>query len=294
MIGWVTIGLFLWKFTDGPALGWLIARGAVFLFSRLKPQERGCYYVLLVGVTLLSHGLTELAHGSGMLAAFTAGFVMGNSHFIYTQGARNFLAALSTIANIGAFVLMGLLVFPHHWAGLWADGLLLFAVLTFIARPAAVWLGTLGMGIGVRDKLFMGWAGLRGAVPGALATFPLTESLPAGEDVFNLVFFAVLLSVALRGGTLGAVARALRLSTPLPANAALRSGAGDDGQERPRSGGGRSTGSAGLPGLEDLRPAPAARCRHHPHHPRPRGGRSQGQHPPARLGSDHRAGVRGG
>jgi cell volume regulation protein A len=84
-IGWETAGLFLWKFTDGPALGWLIARGAVFLFSRLNPQERGCYYVLLVGVILLSHGLTELAHGSGMFAAFTAGFVMGNSHFIYKR-----------------------------------------------------------------------------------------------------------------------------------------------------------------------------------------------------------------
>lgn len=214
MIGWATVGLFLWKFTAGPALGWLIARGAVFLFNRLNPQERGYYYVLLVGVILLSHGLTELVHGSGMLAAFTAGFVMGNSHFIYKQGARNFSAALATIANIGAFVFMGLLVFPHRWAGLWTDGLVLFAVLTFIARPVAIWVGTLGMGFSAREKFFMSWAGLRGAVPIALATFPLAEGLPAGEDVFNLVFFAVLLSVALQGGLLGPAARLLGLSTP--------------------------------------------------------------------------------
>jgi cell volume regulation protein A len=214
VIGLSTVALFLWKFTAGPAIGWLIARGAVFLFNRLNPQERGYYYVLLVGVILLSHGVTELVHGSGMLAAFTAGFVMGNSHFIYKQGARNFSAALSTIANIGAFVFMGLLVFPHRWAGLWTDGLLLFAVLTFVARPLAVWIGTIGMGIPMREKHFISWAGLRGAVPIALATFPLAEGLPAGEDVFNLVFFAVILSVAFQGSTLGPVAKLLGLSTP--------------------------------------------------------------------------------
>lgn len=214
MEGLQTLGLFLWKFVAGPAMGWLIARGAVLLFNRLNPQERGYYYVLLVGVILLSYGLTELVHGSGMLAAFTAGFVMGNSHFIYKQGARNFSAALSTIANIGVFVLMGLLVFPHRWATLWKDGIVLFLVLTFVARPLAVWLGTPRMGFDSRSKLFISWAGLRGAVPIVLATYPMASGLPQGEDVFNLVFFAVLLSVMIQGGTLGMVARWLGLSTP--------------------------------------------------------------------------------
>lgn len=212
--GWETIGLFLWKFAAGPVMGWLIARAAVLLFNRLNPQERGYYYVLLVGVILLSYGLTELVHGSGMLAAFTTGFVMGNSHFIYKQGARNFSSALATIANIGVFVLMGLLVFPHRWSSLWLDGIVLFLVLTLVARPLAVWLGTIGMGIDARSKVFISWAGLRGAVPIVLATYPMAAGLPQGEDVFNLVFFAVLLSVMLQGGTLGMVARRLDLATP--------------------------------------------------------------------------------
>lgn len=214
MEGLETVGMFLWKFVAGPAMGWLIAKAAVMLFNHLHPQERGYYYVLLVGVILLSFGITELVHGSGMLAAFTTGFVMGNSHFIYKQGARNFSAALATIANIGLFVLMGLLVFPHRWASLWVDGILLFLVLTFVARPLAVWLSTMGMGFDARSKLFISWAGLRGAVPIVLATFPLAAGLPQGEDVFNLVFFAVLLSVMVQGGTLGSVARWLGLSTP--------------------------------------------------------------------------------
>ncbi|NUQ77721.1 MAG: potassium/proton antiporter [Polyangiaceae bacterium] len=212
--GWLTVPLFLWKFLAGPAFGWLIARGAVFVFNRLNPQERGYYYVLLVGVVMVSYGITELAHASGMLAAFTAGLVMGNTRFVYRQGVSNFAAALSTIANIGVFVLMGVLVFPKQWANLWWHGILLFVVLAFVARPAAVWLGTLGMRIGTRERFFMSWAGLRGAVPIVLATYPIAAGLDVGQEVFNLVFFAVLLSVSIQGSTLGLFARKLGLSEP--------------------------------------------------------------------------------
>ena len=212
--GMETIALFLWKFTAGPVIGWLSARGAVVLFNRLNPQDRGYYYVLLLGVVLLTYGITELCHASGMLGIFTAGYVMGNSNFIYKQGVRNFSTALATIANIGVFVLMGLLVFPHRWANLWVDGLVLFAVITLVSRPVAVWLGTLGMKVGNREKIFISWSGLRGAVPIVLATYPLAAGMAVGEDVFNLVFFAVILSVLVQGSTLGVVARWLKLSTP--------------------------------------------------------------------------------
>lgn len=212
--GWLVVPLLLWKFVAGPAIGWAIGRFAVAVFDRLNPQDRGYYYVLLLAIVLLSFGVTEAAHGSGMLAAFTAGLVMGNRRFIYQQGIRNFSAALSTIANIGVFVLMGVLVFPKQWAGLWIDGLLLFVMLTFVARPAAVWLGTIGMRIGFRERHFLCWAGLRGAVPIVLATYPMAADLAVGNDVFNLVFFAVLLSVSIQGSTLGWLATQLRLATP--------------------------------------------------------------------------------
>ncbi len=157
-------------------MGW----GSVRLFNRLNPQDRGYYYVLLIGVVMLTYGVAEHLHASGMLAVFTSGFMMGNRHFIYKQGVRNFSAALSTIANIGVFVLMGLLVFPSQWANHWIDGLILFLVLTFIARPVAVWLGTMGMGMDAKSKHFASWAGLRGAVPIVLATYPLAAGMPVG------------------------------------------------------------------------------------------------------------------
>ncbi|MEN6308147.1 MAG: potassium/proton antiporter [Anaerohalosphaeraceae bacterium] len=205
---------FFWKFTVGPLVGWLLARAALWLFNRLYPQDRGHYYVLSLGIILLIYGLAELIHASGMLAVFVAGYVMGNHSFVHKQGVSNFSSALSTMANIGMFALMGLLVFPHQWSTLWLDGIVLFLVLTFAVRPAAVWLGTLGMGISWKNKLFIMWAGLRGAVPIVLATYPAAAGLAIGQDIFNLVFFAVLLSILVQGSTLGNVAKWLGLSTP--------------------------------------------------------------------------------
>lgn len=209
-----TVLLFFWKFGGGPILGYVAGRFTIWLFNRLTPQDRGYYYVLFIGVVLLTYGLSELAQASGMLSVFTAGFVMGNRAFVHKQGVLNFSEAFSTIMNIGMFVLMGLLVFPREWSQVWWQGLLLFAVLTFVARPVAVFIGTAGMGFDFRNKLFASWAGLRGAVPIVLATYPAAAGLQIGNQVFNLVFFAVILSILIQGSSLGAVARWLGLAQP--------------------------------------------------------------------------------
>lgn len=209
-----TILVFIWKFTAAPFFGWFLARVSLWLFNRLRPQDRGHYYVLSLGIILLIYGLTEMMNASGMLAVFVAGYLMGNRSFVHKQGVANFSSALSTVANIGMFALLGLQVFPHQWAELWLDGILLFVALTLLARPFAVWLGTVGMGFGWRSKIFIAWAGLRGAVPIVLATYPAAAGLAIGQDVFNLVFFAVLLSIAIQGSTLGLLARLLHLTAP--------------------------------------------------------------------------------
>lgn len=205
---------FLWQFGSAPLLGWLMARGSLWMFNRLTPQDRGHYYVLTLAIVLLVYGLAQLIGASGMLAVFVAGFVMGNRSFVHKRGVLNFSSSLSTIANIGMFVLLGLQVFPRQWAGIWFEGILLFLVLTFVARPFAVWIGTVGMHLGWKNRLFISWAGLRGAVPIVLATYPMAAGIARGEEIFNLVFFTVLLSVAVQGGTLGPLARWLKLTVP--------------------------------------------------------------------------------
>lgn len=212
--GAATMGLLAWQFAIAPVVGYLMGRGAVALYNRLVPEDRGYYYMLYLATGLLTYGLTDLIRGSGMLAVFTAGFVMGNRNFVHKQGVRNFSDAVSSIANIGLFVMLGLLVFPHQWSGVWLDGALLFLGLTFVARPLAVFLGTAFFPLSWRERTFISWAGLRGAVPIVLATYPAAAGIPGSERIFNLIFFAVLLSVIIQGSTLGKLAQWLKLSTP--------------------------------------------------------------------------------
>lgn len=209
-----SVGWLLWQFSIAPVVGYLTGRFAVFLYNRLVPEDRGYYYLLFLATGLLTYGLTDLVRGSGMLAVFTTGFVMGNRQFVHKQGVLNFSEAVSTIANIGMFVMLGLLVFPHQWSEIWWQGILLFLVLTFVARPIATFLGTAGMKLGWKHRLFMSWAGLRGAVPIVLATYPAAAGIKGGDDIFNLVFFAVMLSILVQGSTLGLLARMLKLSLP--------------------------------------------------------------------------------
>lgn len=211
----VGLGLsFFWQFAAGPIFGYGLARAAIWLFNRLRPEDRGYYYVLFLGVVLITYGLTAAAQASGMLAVFAAGYVMGNSPFVHKQGIQNFSEALSTIANISMFVLMGLLVSPSTWSNLWLEGTILFLVLTFIARPFAVFFGTVGMRLGWKTKVFAAWAGLRGSVPIVLATYPAAAGLQLGNEIFSLVFFAVILSILIQGSSLGAVAKWMGLSEP--------------------------------------------------------------------------------
>lgn len=207
------VAAFVWKFLAGIGFGWILGHAAVWLLNRLRPQDRGHYYVLSLGIVMLIYGLADLGRSSAMLAVFIAGYVMGNQPFVHKQGVTNFASALSTISDIGMFVLMGLLVYPRQWSSLWLEGIALFLVLTVVSRPVAVWLGTLGMRLSRKHRLFISWAGLRGAVPIILATYPMAAGMEVGEEVFNLVFFAVILSVAIQGSTLGLVARWLKLAS---------------------------------------------------------------------------------
>lgn len=210
---WWMVGLdFLWKLAGGTGVGLVVGRVGFRLFRMLRHADRGYFYVLLIGIVLLSFGLAELIHASGMLAVFFAGMVLGNAKIPFRQGLETFLDALSTIANVGLFVLLGLLVFPHEFGAIWLPGVILFLILTFVARPVAVWISTLVGGFQWKERVFLSWAGVRGAVPIVLATYPAAAGIEGGREIFNLVFFAVGLSVVIQGTTVGKVADWLGLS----------------------------------------------------------------------------------
>jgi cell volume regulation protein A len=206
---------FLWKFASAPVIGFIVAKFIVWLINKLTPQETGYYHIIMLSTALFTYGLTETLNASGILAVFTAGIVLGNMNFVHKRGVYNFSSSIATISNILLFVFLGVLVQPNRWLheNLFLHGLLLFIFLSFVARPAAVFLGTIGMRIPFKEKIFISWAGLRGAVPIVLATYPTAYGMENGMEIFNMVFFVVLLSLMIQGSSLGKIAKFLKLST---------------------------------------------------------------------------------
>jgi cell volume regulation protein A len=163
---------------------------------------------------MLAFGLAASLGGSGFLAAYLAGLVMGNGNLVFRRGTLLFHDAAAWLAQIGMFVMLGLLSFPSRLLDVAPAGVLLAATLIFIARPLAVWLTLLPFRIRGREIAFVSWAGLKGAVPIVLATYPLLAGLDIGELFFDIVFFVVIISVVTQGWSLPAVARRLKLQLP--------------------------------------------------------------------------------
>lgn len=206
-----TVLLLIWQLLGGIALGLGIGFIGLQLFRRLKDLDRAYFFILALSIMLLAYGLADLCKASGMLATFFCGFFLGNARFPYKKTVGHLLEALSAIANVGLFVLLGLLVFPRQFSHIWLQGVIVFLVLSFIARPLAVLLASLGKKYAWKERLFLSWSGIRGAVPIVLATYPAAAGLEGSSDIFNIVFFAVVLSVLVQGTTLGKVAKLLGL-----------------------------------------------------------------------------------
>ena len=202
---------FAWLLLGGIGIGLIVGRIGCLLFERIKYVDRGYFYILTIGVILLGFGAADLLGASGMLSAFFAGFVMGNGKFPYKTGVSTFVDALSNIANVALFVLLGLLVFPGEFIQILVPGVAVFLVITFLGRPAAVLVCTMFQKFNWRERAFLSWSGIRGAVPIVLGTYPVAAGIDNGHQIFNTVFFAVVLSVIVQGTTIGRLADLLGL-----------------------------------------------------------------------------------
>ncbi len=206
--------LFVQQMGIGAILGLLLGRGAIYLIGRLKLEEAGLYPVLTIALVLLAYGLTATLGGSGFLAVYLVGVLLGNSSVQRVNRLTRFHDSLAWLMQIAMFLILGLLIFPSHLPAVFGSGLLITAVAIFIARPVSVLITLLPMKMSFREKLFVSWVGLRGAVPIVLATFPLLAGLHNASLLFDLVFFIVFASVLLQGTTISLVARWLGVITP--------------------------------------------------------------------------------
>ena len=158
-----------------------------------------------------------MLHGSGFLSVYLTGLALGSGHIPARRTVADFHDGLAWVSQIAVFFTFGLLVFPSEMGKILAEGLLIAAVLMFVARPLATLVSTVAGRFRLGERVLLGWAGLRGAVPIVLATFPVLEGVPNADSFFNIVFFVVLTSTLLQGVTFESLARALRLTTEEPA-----------------------------------------------------------------------------
>uniref|UniRef100_UPI003EB9E91B potassium/proton antiporter n=1 Tax=Streptomyces tabacisoli TaxID=3156398 RepID=UPI003EB9E91B len=191
----------------GLAVGWLGSYG----LRHVALPASGLYPIAVMAIATVAYAAGAMAHGSGFLAVYLAAMVMGNAKLPHWPATRGFAEGLGWIAQIGMFVLLGLLVTPHELADDIVPALLIGLVLTMIARPLEVLISLLPFRMRWQEQALMSWAGLRGAVPIILATIPMVTGVADSQRIFNIVFVLVVVYTLIQGPTLPWLARKLNL-----------------------------------------------------------------------------------
>lgn len=228
--GWAVAGQFLWQMSAGAVLGVLCGLSLAWALTRVTLNP-GLYPLLVLFGALFTFGATSLAGGSGFLAAYAAGLTLSGRVSRGLYNVQRFLDGAAWLSQITMFVVLGLLVTPRELVTHTTAGLLVGAVLILIARPLAVFLCLLPFRFPWRERAFIAWVGLRGAVPIILALFPWLAGLPDWQVYFNLAFFVVLMSLVVQGWTVAPLARWLGLEVPSRSGRVQRVELGMPGQE---------------------------------------------------------------
>jgi len=210
-------GLLALKLAVGIGVGYLVGRLAVAALNATRLPTDGIYPVATIAIAALAYGLAEVAHGSGLLAVYLTALALGGASIPARRTVVAFHEGLGWVAQIALFILLGLLVFPSQLDDVALKGLALSGALILVARPVATFLATALAPLNVREKAMLGWAGLRGATPIWLATFPVVAGVGAGEELFAIVFFVVVTSTLVQGASFEPLAQRLALTTDEPA-----------------------------------------------------------------------------
>ncbi|WP_226644384.1 potassium/proton antiporter [Mesobacillus subterraneus] len=210
------IGDFFLQMGLGLILGVIFGKVAVKSLNSINLDSSGLYPVFATAFALLTYGVTTFLNGSGLLAVYIAAITIGNAEIAYRHSIFRFTEGFAWMMQILMFVILGLLVFPSELFNLaiLIQGILISVILMMVARPAAVFISTIKMDYSQKERIFLSWAGLKGAVPIILATFPLLAGIEGSHQIFNVVFFVVLTSALIQGATIPMLANKLGLNGP--------------------------------------------------------------------------------
>ncbi len=207
-------GNLLYQLAVGGTLGVLIGRLGVAALRHIALPATGLYPLATVGFGIIAFAAAGAVGASGIIAAYLAGLVLGNAKLPHRAATRSFAEGTGWLAQIGLFVMLGLLVDPSELPSAILPALAVGLVLLLAARPISVLACLLPFRVPWREQAFISWAGLRGAVPIVLATFPIVADVTGARDVLNIVFVLVVLFTLIQGPTLPVVARHLGLARP--------------------------------------------------------------------------------
>jgi cell volume regulation protein A len=211
------VGLLALKLAIGIVIGLAVGRAATAALDHVRLPTDGIYPVATLAIAGLAFGIAEVAHGSGFLAVYLTALALGTARIPARRTIVAFHEGVGWVAQIGLFILLGLLVFPSTLDDVALESLALSAVLIVVARPLAAFVATVFAPLNLRERAMLGWAGLRGATPIWLATFPVVAGVGAGQELFSIVFFVVVTSTLVQGATFEPLAARLGLTTDEPA-----------------------------------------------------------------------------
>ncbi|MCX5607502.1 MULTISPECIES: potassium/proton antiporter [unclassified Streptomyces] len=208
---YVLLGKIALELVIGVAIGLTVGFLGAYGLRHVALPASGLYPIAVMAIAVTAYAAGALAHGSGFLAVYLAAMVLGNAKLPHWPATRGFADGLGWIAQIGMFVLLGLLVTPHELVHDFWPAVVIGLVLTMLARPLEVFVSLLPFRIPWREQVLMSWAGLRGAVPIILATIPMVSGIEGSDRVFNIVFVLVVVYTLVQGPTLPWLARKLEL-----------------------------------------------------------------------------------
>ncbi|WFE41432.1 potassium/proton antiporter [Micromonospora sp. WMMD998] len=218
---WYEALLLGYELSVGAAVGVAAGLAGRYALRRAALPSAGLYPIAVVGFTVLAYAAGSALHASGFLAVYVAGVLLGNSRLPHRQAILGFADGLAWLAQIGLFVLLGLLVTPGRLGAAVVPAVITGLALLLFARPLSVAVSALPFRVPVRKQLFLSWAGLRGAVPIVLATIPLSVRMPGADRLFDAVFVLVVIFTLLQAGTLAPAARRLGVTAPAEATEIL-------------------------------------------------------------------------
>lgn len=214
--GWgAAVAMLVVQLAVGTVAGWLFGKGLVWVVNKINIDNVALYPILVLAGSFFVFSATYYLQGNSYLAVYIAGLIVGNSKFVHKRSTRNFFDGITWLAQLSMFLTLGLLVNPSELKSVLVPGLIVSFVMIFVTRPLSVFISLAPFRrYTFRDRLFVSWVGLRGAVPIIFAIVCRAAGVPHSDEMFNIVFLCTLVSLVVQGTTLPLVAKWLGVSEP--------------------------------------------------------------------------------